>query len=85
MTYIASVTEKGQITIPVEVRRWLKVKSGDQVAFNKKEKHVIIKSAKSFLDLKGSIKSVKTYSDEEADHAVKGYFRKNYARKTARS
>ena len=85
MTYIASITEKGQITIPSEVRRWLKVKSGDQIAFNKTEKHVIIKSAKSFLDLKGSIKSSKAYSDDEADQAVKGYFKNNYAQKTSRT
>lgn len=85
MTYIASITEKGQITLPVEIRRLLRVKAGDQVAFNKKGQEVMIKPAKSFINLKGSVKSTKAYTDKDADKAVSRYFRKSYAHKTSRS
>jgi len=35
--YIRTVTTKGQVTIPAEVRRLLEVKPGDQVVFRVKE------------------------------------------------
>jgi len=35
--YIRTVTTKGQVTIPVEVRRLLEVSPGDQVVFRVKE------------------------------------------------
>lgn len=85
MVYIASITEKGQITIPAEIRRLLRVRAGDKVSFNKKGQHVLISPAKSFINLKGTVQSVKKFTDKEADKAMSNYFKKTYAQKTSGS
>lgn len=58
-TQPTTVTQKGQVTIPVEIRRLLRLRRGDQVKFvvtTKKE--VKIKTAKraSIMHLYGSLK-----------------------------
>jgi AbrB family looped-hinge helix DNA binding protein len=50
----AAVTSKGQITIPIEVREDLGLKTGDRVSFIKGEKGEYILKAKT-----GSIQDVK--------------------------
>lgn len=53
------ITRKGQVTIPAPVRRFLRVKSGDQVKFViTKQKEVKVKPTKRFsiLSLYGSLK-----------------------------
>lgn len=55
-----TVTQKGQVTIPVEIRRLLRIRSGDQVKFLvTQKKEVKIKTAKrtSIMHLYGSLKS----------------------------
>ncbi len=42
MTYTTTVTSKGQITLPVKVRRELNIKTGDRVSVTKKGKDYII-------------------------------------------
>jgi AbrB family looped-hinge helix DNA binding protein len=39
---LAKVSNNGQITVPVEIRRALKVKSGDKILFFKKENGEIV-------------------------------------------
>ena len=51
------VRRRGQITLPREVRRRIKVDEGDQIAFIIEGKQVLIKPiTQSLLDLRGSIK-----------------------------
>lgn len=54
----AAVTSKGQITIPVEVRKKLGLKPGDRVRFIEGENGEYIFRAKtgSIMDLKGFLK-----------------------------
>lgn len=54
-----TITQKGQVTIPVLVRRALGLKRGDQVQFTLKKKVAQIKPAKKFsiMSLYGSLKS----------------------------
>lgn len=55
-----TITQKGQVTIPVEIRKMLNLKSGDQVKFLvTAKKEVKIKPAKrsSIMYLYGSLKS----------------------------
>lgn len=47
---ISSISQKGQITIPVEIRRRLKVKPKDKVAFNMDGNEVKIIPLGSILD-----------------------------------
>ena len=42
MRYSAKVTSKGQITIPVEVRRALELEPGASVAFEVSEDHAVV-------------------------------------------
>ena len=39
---LAKITSKGQITLPISIRRKLKLKEGDKVAFIEKEGNYII-------------------------------------------
>jgi AbrB family looped-hinge helix DNA binding protein len=59
MQITTTVTQKGQVTIPAPIRRLLKVKRGDQVAFVvSKKKEVKVKPAKrvSIMSLYGALK-----------------------------
>lgn len=78
MPYISTLTQKGQVTIPIEIRKFLGLSPSDQVAFLKREREVIVKPAVDFLSLKGTIKTRKKYSDRKADEALKRYIAKVY-------
>ncbi len=43
----SSVTQKGQTTIPIEVRQALKLDPGDRVCYEIHERKILIKKAKS--------------------------------------
>jgi AbrB family looped-hinge helix DNA binding protein len=45
MLDVSSVTSKGQVTIPVEIRRKLGVKSGDKVVFIEDRGRIVIANA----------------------------------------
>ena len=50
------IGRRGQITLPKEVRRRIKVEEGDQIAFVIDGEQVVIKPVKqSLLDLRGSV------------------------------
>ncbi len=44
---VSPVSEKGQVTIPKEIRDSLKLKKGDRVVFLEADKQVILRKAKS--------------------------------------
>lgn len=78
MLYTSTVTQKGQVTIPQDIRKKLGLKPYEKVAFVVEEGTVMLKRPpKDFLSLKGSLKSKKKFSDEEADKAI----RDSYAKK----
>lgn len=64
-----TITQKGQVTIPVEARRLLNLSSGDQVKFivNKKKQEVTIKPTKRFsiMSLYGSLKPRIKYTGKD--------------------
>lgn len=59
MQQTSRITIKGQVTIPKTLRTKLNLKAGDQVLFISKGEDVILKPAKTLLDLRGSIKTGK--------------------------
>ena len=63
MQQISRITTKGQVTIPKSLRNKMNLKAGDQVLFIDKGDDVVLKSAKTLLDLKGFIKSAKKPED----------------------
>lgn len=71
----ATVTSKGQITLPKAVRESLKLRSGDKIAFviNDKEEAVLKPVTKSVDQVFGLLhkKGQKPVSVEEMDQAIK--------------
>lgn len=54
----AALTSKGQVTIPVEIRRKLGLKAGDRVQFVERDNGEIVLKPKnrSIMDLHGAVK-----------------------------
>jgi antitoxin PrlF len=70
----ASVTSKGQITLPKEIRDQLGVKTGDRVAFRQGDDGTIVVEAETtdLLTLKGAIRSrVRGVTVEDMKDAVR--------------
>jgi len=63
MQNASKVTTKGQVTIPKKVRDELGVTPGDIVVFSKKGEDIVIKSARTLLDLKGVVSSPRKIKD----------------------
>jgi len=61
MSYQITITKKGQITIPIEIRKILKLEVGKKldIEFERKKKEIKIKSAPDILDLAGAFKPKK--------------------------
>jgi AbrB family looped-hinge helix DNA binding protein len=70
----ATITSKGQITIPVQVRTALGVDTGDRIDFveTEKGKFVIVPINRSVRELKGilRVKGRKPVSIEEMNRAI---------------
>lgn len=81
MPEFSTITKKGQVTIPIALRKQWRLKPKEKVVFIEKEgKKAEIRPAVDFFKLKGSVKSRKKYTDEKADRAIAKYFVKPYAR-----
>jgi AbrB family looped-hinge helix DNA binding protein len=61
----SKITSKGQVTVPKKIRDELRVKPKDFILFIKQGNNIVIKPAKTLLDLKGSIKTDKKIRDWE--------------------
>ena len=64
---ISKVSANGQITVPVEIRRALRLKKGDKILFSKKENGEIIinnSSLVAILDAQSAVNG-SDYSEEE--------------------
>ena len=55
---LAKISSKGQITIPIEIRKKLKLKEGDKVLFLEDEEKIILKNS-SLVVLKEFQESIK--------------------------
>ena len=63
---ISTVTSKGQVTIPKEIRNFLKIKPSDKVNFEVENGRVILKPVKTLLNFRGSV-SAKGKGDFHAE------------------
>jgi len=77
MIYTTTLTQKGQVTIPIQIRKYLGINSREKVAFSRLNDKIVISSAKDFLSLKGSVKSGQKYSDKEIDEKILSYVKKH--------
>lgn len=53
---IAKITRKGQVTIPVEIRKKLSLKESDVLKVSQNDNKIIIEKITPFIGLKGSVK-----------------------------
>ena len=69
----ATVSSKGQITIPAEVRNALKIDTGDRVQFIRLEegRYELLAATGDITDLKGLFKADRVVSVDEMNSAVK--------------
>lgn len=77
MQYVRTVTQKGQVTIPVAIRRALGLKPNDKLAFRIDDTGVHIEPAKSSLlagygavKIKGGLKDLKRLRREFEEAAA---------------
>lgn len=71
MQFTTSVTQKGQATIPVQIRQLLGIKANTKIVFElKNNKEVSIKPVTDFFSLKGSVKTNKPFNVEAMEKAV---------------
>ena len=52
---ISTVTSKGQVTIPKEIRMFLKIMPSDKVDFSIENGRVILQPIKTLLNFRGSV------------------------------
>ena len=80
MAQAVSVTSKGQVTIPVDIREHLGITAGSKVVFERQEDVVVVKPRVDFLSLKGSVQAQAKVSDEKADEMVAQFMAKEYGK-----
>ncbi len=72
MDHSATLTSKGQITLPSRMRKELGLKAGDKVAFVEDEKgsYRIEVRKHSFADLRGIVKTKKPIASSDIDRWI---------------
>ena len=63
---IATVSRKGQVTLPARMRRKLGIKPQDRVVIETHEDAILIKRAKDLFELKGFLGKAKPAGEERA-------------------
>lgn len=81
---MTTVTQKGQVTIPISIRKAIGVKPGQKVGFERKKNQIILKPAVDFFSLRGSIKSKKPFDIKAMDKAVEKLVVAEYVKKEAK-
>lgn len=91
MTYTSTITTKGQVTIPVELRNKLRIRESDKVSFEQKGDTIIIRAGvdsllkKARADSQAHLKKKGLQNLSEAelkrrlDRSKKEYYAKKYS------
>lgn len=84
MQFTTSVTQKGQTTIPVPIRKRLGINPRTKIVFElKSNNEASIKPVTDFLSLKGSIKTDKPFDLRAWEKAIKDDILKKYVKKSS--
>lgn len=80
---VTTITTKGQITIPLPLRKLLSLNPADRLVFTVQNEALVAKPLKGdFWSLKGSVKpKSKPENFKKARETAKGYVVKNYIEK----
>ncbi len=79
-----TITQKGQVTIPIHIRRKLSIVSGQKVVFEERGSEVIVKAIPDFLGLMGSLATHKKYDKQKVVAAVGKYLSGQHRKKLLR-
>ena len=74
---LATVSSKGQITLPARIRAQLGIRSKDKVQFILRENEIVIKPLRSFRELKGTIAPRKGESRKSVEEAAARHVMEN--------
>lgn len=66
---LATVTSKGQVTIPKEIRDFLHIRTNDKLDFVMDGERVMIAPVKTLLDLRGAVQA-KGKGDSKQERAI---------------
>ena len=78
MDATSTITQKGQVTIPLFIRESLDLTPKQKVVFIKEKDHVIIKRARDFLEFAGSIKIKKPFNIAKMTREAQKYVSRKY-------
>lgn len=67
---VTTVTQKGQATIPVFIRKKLGIKPGEKVVFEERGEEVILRILPDLSSLRGSLKTNKKYDEDKVVESV---------------
>lgn len=70
---LATVSAKGQITLPAKIRKEFRIRSRDKVQFLVRDHEIVIRPLRSLRDLRGSVPPVKGDAREAAREAVSSH------------
>ena len=71
MNGLSTITQKGQVVIPINLRKALKLSPQKRVSFELKDDAIIIKPVLSIDEAFGMFKSAKKATEEDFDKAIK--------------
>ncbi len=65
---ISTITSKGQVTIPKEIRSFLGIKPSDKINFTVEKGNVVLKPVRTLKDFRGSV-PIKNNSDIDKERS----------------
>lgn len=75
---ITTVTQKGQVTIPVTIRKKYKIKPGGKVLFFENEERVEMKPLPDFFSFRGALRSKKKFDMKAMREAAQKHVSRRY-------
>lgn len=76
----STITQKGQVTVPLAVRKKLLLEPGERVSFIVEDNEVKLSKALDFFSLRGSLQSKKVYNKKRAREEVVKYLVKRHGK-----
>jgi len=70
---ITTVTQKGQVTIPLYFREMFGIESGGKILFEEKDGVLELRPAPDFFSYKGALAGSKKYNKQAANKAIGKY------------
>lgn len=77
-TTVTTITQKGQVTIPHYIRKYMGVKPYQKIRFKVENKKVILEPVQDFLNLAGSLKSPIKVKVEDLDDLLTPKLKEDY-------